>query len=242
MPLTLPREPVPAKDGSPKILIVYGLPKIGKTPLVATLPNLLLLDIDKPHGSDYVTCMKMKLDNALQIPEVARLVAAAQYPYKYLALDTLDSLEDWAESEGTRLYKASIIGKNFNGDSILELPKGAGYQILRNVYRKLLSPLLTLAPYIILIGHVRDKDLDTGGAATVSVKALDLTGKLRTIVCGMACAIGHMYRDKQGTPIIDFNTTEETACGVRCKHLIGKQIKFSNPYKVEDWKQIYTDL
>ncbi|MFZ8360671.1 hypothetical protein ACO1LX_19940, partial [Staphylococcus aureus] len=53
------------------------------------------------------------------------------FPYKFIAIDTLDAVEDMAEISATNNYKESVIGKNFKGKSVLELPNGGGYYYLR---------------------------------------------------------------------------------------------------------------
>jgi hypothetical protein len=240
MALILPRELIPATPGSPRILTIYGPPKVGKTSIVSCLPSALLVDLE--DGSNYVSAMKLKLDNALQIPGLVKQIIDAGRPYKYIIVDTIDKIEEWAEAEATRKYKNSPIGKNFSGDSVLELPKGAGYLHLRNEFKKFFDQFRSAANYVIFIGHVRDKDINNTLTTTVASKDLDLTGKIRNIVCSMSDAIGHIYRDKDGKLVISFTTTEGIQCGSRCAHLRGATVNFSTPAVVEDWRQIYTDL
>lgn len=44
MAITLPTSKVPALTQDPKYLILFGLPKVGKTTTLATLDNNLILD------------------------------------------------------------------------------------------------------------------------------------------------------------------------------------------------------
>lgn len=239
MAIILPRELIPATTGSPRILTLYGPPKVGKTTIVSVLPDALLLDLE--DGSDFVTAMKLKLQNPLQIKPFVDEVIKAGRPYKYLIIDTIDKLEEWAEIEATREYKASIKGKTFTGNSVLELPQGGGYFYLRETFRKFFNLLYTAAPRIIYIGHVRDKVID-GTGTDVTSKDLDLTNKIRILVCKLSDAIGHIYRDSKGNLLCNFTTTDISNCGSRCAHLRGKVINFSSPVKLEDWKAIYSDL
>jgi hypothetical protein len=145
------------------------------------------------------------------------------------------------EKEATRRYKASIIGANFKGDSILELPKGGGYLHLRNVFYEYFQRFRALAKYTIFIGHVRDALLTQDGKE-VSSKDLDLTGKIKNISCAYADAIGHCFRTKEGILTISFKTVDTVTCGSRAEHLCGKEFVFSQPATLENWKQIYTHL
>ena len=44
MSITLPTAPVSAETQDPKYLILFGLPKVGKTTILSTLENNLILD------------------------------------------------------------------------------------------------------------------------------------------------------------------------------------------------------
>lgn len=239
MPITLPTEVIKAEGSSPRIMILYGPPKVGKTTLLSALPGNLILDLE--DGSDYVTAMKLKLQNPLQIKPFIDEVAKAKHPYSVVSIETLDRLEMWSEIEATRQYKASIQGKNFSGDSVLELAKGGGYYYLRNTFYSYFVNLCTSAKHVIFTGHVRDKML-TIESKDVTAADLDLTGKIRNIVCSYSDAIGHVYRDKDGKCVISFKSTETVQCGSRCEHLKGKSFTFNTPPTKEDWKQIYTFL
>lgn len=239
MPITLPRELIPATPGDPRILTIYGPPKVGKTTICAALPTALMLDLE--DGSDFVSAMKLKLNSITELNETVTEIIKAGRPYQYLIADTVDKIEDWAEVEATMKYRKSIKGKNFDGHSVLELPNGGGYLYLRNEFRTLFNLLCTAAPRIILIGHVRDKVINAE-TKDVTSKDLDLAGKIRNIVCSLSDAIGHIYRDKNGKLQISFATTESLQCGSRCVHLRGKTIQFSDPATINDWKQIYTTL
>jgi len=236
MPLILPTAPVPASEVSPKTMIIYGPPKVGKTTMLSALPDCLLVDLE--NGSDYTSGLKIKLDNILQIEQLTDLIKSAKQPYKYVAIDTLDKLEEWVEAEATRRYKQTPIGKNFSGLSILELPKGAGYLHLRNVFYEMFQKLRALAPYAIFIGHVRDKNLTVEGKEVTS-QDLDLTGKVRNIVCAYSDAIGYVYRDKESKLKMTFVTTDIAMCSTRAKHLEGKVFTFEQGNEVKTWKEIY---
>jgi hypothetical protein len=236
MPIQLPTQPLPPTDSNPKTLVIYGPPKIGKTSIVAALDDCLIIDLE--NGSNFVTALKVKLDNILQVNGLEEAVKAAKFPYKYVCVDTLDKLEEWCEVEATARYKASPQGKGFGGKSVLELPQGGGYFHLRNVFYEYFNRLRNLAPNAIFIGHIRDKMLTADGKDVTS-KDLDLTGKIRNIVCAYTDAIGHAYRDKDGKLMISFITTDSANCGSRCPHLINKAFSFTSPATTNDWKQIY---
>lgn len=238
--ITLPTTKILASPLPPHCLILYGLPKVGKTSIIASLPDCLLLDLES--GSDYVSAMKLKITSIAELDETCTAIKAAKNPYKFIAVDTVDKLEEWCEDEGTRLYKATPIGKNYKEKSVLELPNGAGYYWLRVAFLKYFNLIRSLAEWTIFIGHVRDKMLTVDGKE-VSTKSLDLTGKISNIVCSSADAIGLLRRDHTGTLSVNFSTRDFVTCGSRVSHLINQEFKFTKPVAtLDDWKQIYLNI
>jgi len=118
-----------------------------------------------------------------------------------------------------------MMGKNFAGDSVLKLPNGAGYLYLREAFFKILDYIETLVPEdgsVILLGHLKDKMLETNGKEVSSVD-LDLSGKIKSIVCAKADAIGLLSR-KADKVTLNFKTSEEVTCGARPDHLKNQEI------------------
>lgn len=236
--LTLP-EPnalIKATETEPKMLIIYGPPKVGKTTMFAKLPNSLLIDIDTGGtGSDYVDACKVKIKT---IPEWNALIAALKKTpdkYQYIVVDTVDILQEWAEVLATTYYRSLPIAKTFSGQSCLELPMGSGYGYLRNQLSKLIGEIRFATNAKLILGaHVGDSKITDDGK-DVTVKDLDLIGKCKTIVASAADAIGHVTRTKDKLQI-SFKTSESLACGSRCEHLKGRVFIW------ESWSQIYPSL
>ena len=126
----LPTAPVKAVRQSPKNLIIFSKPKVGKTSLLAQLPNCLILDLES--GTDYVDALKIKANSIDDIREIGREIKAAGNPYRFIALDTITALEDMCVPYAEQLYSATPMGKNWFVEgkpkygSILNLPNGAG--------------------------------------------------------------------------------------------------------------------
>jgi hypothetical protein len=100
-----------------------------------------------------------------------------------------------------------MMGKNFDGDNVTTLPNGAGYLYIRQAFFQVLDFIDTLAPHIILSGHIKDKVVDDKGEMVMSAN-IDLTGKIKSLICANADAIGYMYR-KGNKTILSFKTSEE---------------------------------
>ncbi len=223
MSIVLPTKKVKADRINPKRLIVYSKPKTGKTTAFAGLDDNLIIDLE--NGADYVEALKVKANNLQELKEVGKAIKEAGYPYQYITIDTVTALEDMVMPLAINLYKQTPMGKNYSGDSILTLPNGAGYLYVRQAFFQVLDFIDTLAPHIILSGHIKDKQVDDKGEMVMSAN-IDLTGKIKSLICANADAIGYMYR-KGNETILSFKTNEEVTCGARPEHLRNEEIVIS---------------
>lgn len=123
MAIVLPVEKVPAKVQDPKRLIIFSKPKRGKTTALAALNNCLIVDTE--NGSNYVDAYKVQIQNIQDINELCKALKAANYPYKFIAIDTITMLEDVCKPLALKLYQATAAGTNYTGD-IINAPNGAG--------------------------------------------------------------------------------------------------------------------
>lgn len=229
--MLLPTEKTEATAVDPRILVLYGAPKVGKTTLLSKLPNCLIVDVE--DGTDYVDALRVKVHNVAELRDlIASLAAAKGGPYRYVALDTISTLEEWCEGLATENYKKSATGKNFTGESVLELANGAGYLWLRLAVQDLIRALGAVSRNFIIMGHLRDKELIKAGKE-VAAKDIDLTGKVRNIICSRADAVGYLYRPTNMEAQVSFMASDEVNCGSRCEHIRGKNFEF-------DWKKIYS--
>jgi len=244
--IELPLKPVMALTKSPKDLIIFSKPKVGKTSLLSQLDNCLILDFEE--GSDYVDAIKLKANSIAELREIGKAIKEAGNPYKYIAVDTITALEDKCIPYAEELYAKSSMGANWftqgkpKYGTIINLPNGAGYQWVRQAFTKVLDYIKTLSPRIILLGHVKDTILEKSGSEFNSLD-LDLTGKIKRITASKSDAIGYLYR-KGNQNILSFKTNDEIACGARPEHLRNAEIIIS---EVTDeglstyWNKIYID-
>lgn len=252
----LPKEKVKATRKNPKIIVIYSMPKVGKTDQLTRLADCLIRDTE--GGSEMYDAVQIQIRNTDQYDavddEISALIDAqvteglklglkgpelkayVKLPYRRQAVDTIDKLEDYCSDTATVNYKLSTIGKSFEGKSVIELPKGAGYYHLRNEVIDRLSRSARLCETLILSSHVRDKNLEKGG---IQVEATDLsmTGKLGQMICAMADVIIYLYRD--GSKLMaNIGTNSTSIMGARAfPHivpLLGKAFEFS-------WDKILID-
>jgi len=254
----LPTQKAKATTMSPKNLIIFSQPKVGKTSLLAGLENNLILDME--DGTDFVDVMRLKVKTIDDIKKIGVKIKEAGYPYDYITVDTITALETICLPYAEILYARTPMGKNwFKKDQagklvnesgkkqygeITSLPNGAGYTYLRQAFTNIIEHIKTFAPRIILLGHVKDTQLEKDGVE-VSSSDLDLTGKIKRITASQSDAIGYLYRHKDGkSNILSFKTTGDISCGARPSHLRNKEITISEMTDdglMTHWNEIYID-
>lgn len=143
--------------------------------------------------------------------------------YKHITIDNATRLEDICLSFAATLYRKTELGKNWKGDDVTTLPRGAGYKYLRDAVKKVIDMFKELCDEFILIGHVKDSITEKDGEE-VTAKEIDLVGKLGKIVCGMADAVGYTYRKGNETHISFKGGMDDTIMEARAKHIAGKDI------------------
>ncbi len=246
--MELPTTTLPATRRNPSTLVLYGGYKVGKSTVLGQLKDCLTIVAD-PKGHDFISSMRVQVNNMAEFDDACRAVLAAKAgpsPYKRVAIDTLTQIEDWCEDEATKLYKASAMGVNFKGSTVLMLPDGAGYAWLRKVFEARLNIIKQLAEEVIVICHlkdmVRDDKLKAVNAGEVSQANVDLVGKNKKAVCAQFDSIGFLNRrpaptatDPRATALwVSFKTSETVSCGSRSEHLRGNEFEFA-------WEKIYID-
>jgi len=247
--IVLPTKVVKAVTKSPKNMIIFSKPKVGKTTLLAQLDNCLIIDLES--GTDYVDALKIKASNVGELANIARAITNAGRPYKYIAVDTITALEEMCIPYAEQLYANSPMGGNWykagggkeKHGSILNLPNGAGYAWLRQAFENMVAMLKPLAPHVILVGHVKDTLLEKNGSEFNSLD-LDLTGKLKRMTASGSDAIGYLYR-KGNKNILSFRTSDEISCGARPEHLRNQEIVVSEVAEdgsvICHWDKVFID-
>ena len=239
MGIVLPTKKEKPTRFNPKRLIIYSKPKTGKTTAFAGLADNLIMDLE--NGSDYVEALKINVNSLQELLETGKAIKEAGCPYKYVTIDTVTALEEMVAPLAIKLYKQTSMGKNYDGDNVLTLPNGAGYLYIRQAFFQVLDFIDTLAPHIILSGHIKDKQVDDKGEMVMSAN-IDLTGKIKSLICANADAIGYMFR-RGNQSILSFKTNEEVTCGARPEHLRNEEILISEMNEkgklVFHWDKVY---
>ena len=240
--IELPKEVKKDVLKNPQSMVVYGLPKAGKTTALSQLPNCLIIDTEKGTGfieGAYVMNMPQDMGPVSKfrwLKEVAAQINEEGHPYDYVCIDTLTELDVLAEWVGTFNYMNSSQGKKFNRDdktgevfkptdpnyeSVLTLGQGYGYRYSREAILDIFETLKGLGKVCtIFVCHVTDKMISKNGSEEVMVKDLALVGKVKDIIPRNVDAVANIYNE-DGDIMISFAGSESKVGGVRAKHLIG---------------------
>lgn len=223
--VTLPTSKVPATSTNPHFMILYGRPKAGKTSALAQLDNNLIVDLE--GGSTFIDAMAVQARSVNELGEIAQAIRAKNAEvghnfYKHITIDNATRLEEICLPYAAILYRQTPMGKNWKGTDVRLLPNGSGYMYIRQAVRKIIDMFKDLCDEFILVGHVKDVQIEQNGEE-LSEMALDLVGKLSSIICGEADAVGYVYRKGNETHI-SFKGGDGTIKEARAPHLRGQDI------------------
>jgi len=250
MPLLIPTAPLAPTTTEPRTVAFYGDQKIGKSETIAKLGELPggLLHIDTHNGTAFIKTRRVDVGSLAGWHELTAALPAAwrASPFRWLAIDVLDDVETWATEQALMDYKRKPVGKNFGGLSVLELEMGLGFGYTRDALVEMLKPVWGNNWWTtIFVVHSRAKFLGfaespTAVSADTTSDQLDLTGKIRKLICNKVDAVGH-FSKKDGKLQLSFVTTEKTICGLRARYLHNKVVKFSDPARPEEWSAVWPE-
>ena len=251
MEIKLPISPRKAKSVNPQSLAVIAPHKTGKTTIMAglttefALGESIVLNLE-PTGYDFVDATVIDIKSYKHLIATLDAIKAAnteKFTYKYVIIDNVTKIDEWAEVRGTLNYMNSVQGKKFNreGDipngkkimpsnpkfnSVHSVGEGFGYRWSRQVMVDLFDNYFSkIAPHVILVGHTKDKVKTNKLGETVDTSTIALTGRLAEIYARRVDSICQMVRE--GTKgYLSFKSLEDsddnTETGSRSKHLHGR--------------------
>jgi hypothetical protein len=206
---------------NPSILLLYGAPKVGKTTMLSSLDDCLIIDTE--NGSRMVGGYIHNVNSKEELLELYK-EASAGHEYKYFALDTIDKIVEWTEQSVMQEHQV---------DAIADMPFGKGFGIVRTKVLNNIKKLQTLCPNVIIIGH-RKTAAAIDNSQAIEPESLDISGKLKNMIMAMCDAVGYVHRDEEDNLMISFKSKDSLEAGSRCPHLKGKIVPF-------DWSEIYKE-
>ena len=206
---------------NPKTLLLYGPPKVGKTTMLSKLDDCLIIDTEQ--GSTMVEGYIKEVNDRKELIDCISDISTKN-PFKYVAIDTIDNVADWAEK---RVCEENEVA------ALADLPFGKGWALHREKVMSTLKFLKLASPHVIVVGHRKVARAVLEGKHLVEPESLELTGRLKNMIMSDCDAIGYVYREPETEKLrISFKGNGALEAGSRCPHLRGQDIEF-------DWKLIY---
>jgi len=256
--INLPTVPRKAVSKTPKRIIIFSKPKMGKTTTVSKLPNCLIVDCEK--GTRALTALTYEVDKISDIYDLVESIVDygikndGKYPYSFIAIDTASALEEMCLPVAEHRYSLSPEGRQWflrvdgsdNADvplheksgkyqygSLLNLPFGKGNIYVGQVFNELMAKLENVTPKLILLAHSVEKITKNKAGVESTVIDLMMSKQCKFVSTFKADAIGYMYR-KGKQNFIDFTATEEKGIGGRHRYLEKEHILISEYKDKED--------
>jgi hypothetical protein len=222
-------------------MVLFGKPKSGKSSLMASLDNNLIIDLEDGYRSLVVMCVQARtasdIYNIKAAIEQKNQENAGKPFYRFITIDNATRLEEMSLPVAAHKYRQTSMGASWGykkdaiGNLIMEngkkvpdpkadvrqLPNGAGYLYMREALKEMINMFRPLCDTLILICHVKDKQIKKNDEETTEM-AVDLAGKTGDIICGEADAIGYVSRQGNKT-ILTFKGGDNNIKGSRPLHL-----------------------
>ena len=260
--IVLPTERRKAVDYNPKLMVLFGKPKSGKSTLMASLENNLIIDLEDGYRALDVMCIQAR-SNIKAAVEQKNQENGGKAFYRFITIDNATRLEELSLMLAAHKYRQTSMGATWgykkdsignllmeNGKKVIDpkadvrqLPNGAGYLYLREALKEMVNMFKPLCDTLILICHTKDKQIRKNDEETTEM-AVDLAGKTGDIICGEADAIGYVSRSGNKT-LLSFKGGDNNIKGSRPLHLREKVFEVATSdeegnLKV-DMSQIFVD-
>ena len=208
---------------NPKVMLLYGAPKVGKTTALSQLEDCLIIDTEQ--GANMIEGYVESANNREELIDILK-EAKDGHDYKYIAIDTIDKVADWADK---------TVCQEEGVSAIQDLAFGKGFALSREKVLNTVKVLKEIFPHVILIGHRKWAQAVLESKAMVQPESLDLTGKLKNMLMADCDAIGYVYRNEETDKLmVSFKANEALEAGSRSPHLRGKEMLLN-------WKLIYKE-
>lgn len=129
--IVLPTKRRMATDYNPRLMVLFGKPKTGKSTLMASLDNNLIIDLE--NGYRALNVMAVQARSAADIFQIKKLIEEKNKEngdkpfYRFITIDNASRLEEFALSYAAHLYRQTPMGANWK-----MLKDKAGMPVIKN--------------------------------------------------------------------------------------------------------------
>jgi hypothetical protein len=206
MSIVLPDKKNVAETGFPDHAswLVFGAPKVGKTSFVQQWPEPLILNLE-PGGCRYISkAYVLDVGSLQELREVFAALNAKResLPYKTIAIDTIDVVNDWAEEQARAELGIKEMGEG---------TYGADWAKARTITLNTIKTFATLPVNLLVISHSRWAIVNEVAIG----HTIDLPGKLARFSMAEIENILFISADKNGKRSLVFQPTNGVEAGSR---------------------------
>ena len=115
--IELPTERSVVTNYNPKLLILMGRPKQGKSSFVAAIDNNLIIDLE--DGYRALSVMKVQARSMKDLEDIRNAIIAKgkelhKAPYRFITIDNATRLEEMSLIVAAELYRNTPMGANWS--------------------------------------------------------------------------------------------------------------------------------
>lgn len=183
----MPTEKTPARSTVDSLLFyLYGVPKIGKTAMLADAEGALFLPFEPGHR--HVSIFRLPKDHDIkswdEFLSIGRSINKAKregkFPFKLVVIDTFE--------EAYQLCRKYILAKNgLQHES--DMGFGKGYDLVYQELRRVLRIFANIGCGVGLVGHDTEKDVEDYFGKKVTKSVPDITRGARAVALGLVDVI-----------------------------------------------------
>lgn len=207
-----------SRDLRDKYLLLYGLPKVGKTTFAAQCPKNLILCFEK--GVNFISgAYALDMPKWTDFKAILKQLERDEIKEKFNTI-TIDTV-----SIAWTLCEQFICSQN-NVKALGDIPWGKGYALVKNEFSNALRKISMLGYGIILIAHAKTSSVKIDENQTVEKISPNIPDKVQDIVNALVDIIGYI-----DVKFLDNNGTVETTLITRANPSVvaGSRLRYLPP-------------
>lgn len=176
----------PIADITQEIIMVYGVPKVGKSTFCAQADHAIFLATEA--GLNHLDVFKVDVPDWKTLCDALGEIAKGGHPFRTVVIDTIDNAWRFCEE-----YIRAKHGVDYEGD----LEWGKGFALIRNEFTRVITKASMLPYGLMMTSHAHQIDVET---RTGKIKKYipTIPERARKLIMGMADMI--LYMDIQAIP------------------------------------------
>lgn len=188
-------------------ILLYGLPKVGKSTFASEIPNALFLSTE--DGLNFLEVHNVRINSWMDVYEVAKSLVEQKHGFKTLIIDTVDLFYKHCEFH---------IMKKHQIEHPSDLAFGKGFTLVKNEFLRVVLGLNSLGLGMFFISHAKEREMKKKGSSWTYMSTT-MSGSAETMICGMVDLILYSYITDDNKRILRTKPTRYINAGDRSGRL-----------------------